>query len=130
VAVTLAWIVDDELAQPALDVRDRVLSQGAIVPVIWRLEVANGLAMVRRRRRITEEAAARALADLSLMPIEPDPETWPRAWSGALALADAHRLTVYDAAYLELALRAGRPLATLDQELRGAAAARGVDLLP
>jgi predicted nucleic acid-binding protein len=126
--VTLAWIVSDEQVQAALDTRDRVLSVGAVVPVIWRLEVANGLAMVKRRGRMTEEATARALVDLSLMPIEPDPGTWSHAWSDTLALAEAHRLTVYDAAYLELALRAGRPLATLDRELRDAAAARGVPL--
>lgn len=116
------------MAQLALAVRDRVLSRGAVVPVIWRLEVANSLAMIRRRGRMTDEAASRALVDLALMPIEPDAETWQRAWSDTLALADSHRLTVYDAAYLELAIRAGLPLATLDRELRDAAAARGVPL--
>lgn len=109
--------------------RDRVLSLGAIAPVIWRLEVANGLAMIRRRGRMTEEDATRALSHLSLMPIEPDPETWSRAWSDTLALAEGHRLTVYDAAYLELALRRRLPLATLDKELREAAGACGVEVV-
>lgn len=118
----------DEAGKPALDIRDRVLSLGAVVPVIWRLEVANGLAMIRRRGRMTDQDAARALSDLSLMPIEPDAETWWRAWTETSSLADAHRLTVYDAAYLELAMRRRLPLATFDQELARAAAVRGVDI--
>jgi predicted nucleic acid-binding protein len=106
-----------------------VLGFGATVPVIWRLEVANGLTMIRRRGLMTNDAATRALSSLALMPIEPDGETWPRAWAETGSLADTHRLTVYDAAYLELALRRGLPLATLDKELRGAAGACGVEVL-
>jgi len=104
------------------------LSVGAIVPVIWRLEVANGLAMMRRRGRMTGQDATRALSSLAFMPIEPDSETWPRAWTDTSSLAEAHRLTVYDAAYLELALRRGLPMATLDKDLHAAAVACGVSV--
>lgn len=91
--------------------------------------MANGLAMMKRRGRMTGADADQALAHLSLMPIEPDAETWPRAWADARKLADTHRLTVYDAAYLELALRRQLPLATLDKELIAAAGACGVGVV-
>lgn len=69
------------------------------------------------------------LADLALMPIRLDPDTDRQAWTVTVRLASRHKLTVYDAAYLELALRRGLPLATLDTDLRAAAAAEGVVLL-
>jgi predicted nucleic acid-binding protein len=69
------------------------------------------------------------LADLSLLPISLDPETDRQAWDATLQLAHRHRLTLYDAAYLELAQRRGLPLATLDRDLRTAATAEGVHLL-
>ena len=69
------------------------------------------------------------LADLALLPISLDPETGRQAWSATVRLAARHKLTVYDAAYLELAQRRGLPLATLDKELRRSAKAEGVVLL-
>jgi predicted nucleic acid-binding protein len=69
------------------------------------------------------------LADLELLPIQTDPDTEKHAWRSTLRLADLHRLSVYDAAYLELAMRRGLPLASLDRELRVAAAAENVVLL-
>ena len=101
-------------------------SVGGVVPVIWRLEVANALATIKQRGRMTDEDAAQALSHLSLMPIERDAETWPRAWSDTLGLAEAHRLNVYDAAYLELAQRRGLPPATLDKNCTRRRAACGV----
>jgi predicted nucleic acid-binding protein len=69
------------------------------------------------------------LADLSLLPISLDPETDRRAWDATLQVAHLHRLTLYNAAYLELAQRRGLPLATLDSDLRTAARTEGVTLL-
>jgi predicted nucleic acid-binding protein len=82
-------------------------------------------------RRGRHDAAFRdaTLADLAVLPITVDPETDRQAWSATLQLATRHRLTLYDAAYLELAQRRGLPLATLDRELRAAAAAERVVLL-
>jgi predicted nucleic acid-binding protein len=93
------------------------------------LEIANVLEMGVRRGR--HDAAFRevTLADLALLSIQVDPHTNDRAWGATIRLAERHRLTVYDAAYLELALRRGLPLATLDRELRVAATAENVALL-
>jgi predicted nucleic acid-binding protein len=107
----------------------RVAETGAWVPSLWRLEIANVLELdVRRRKR---DAAFRdaTLEDLIELPITVDAETDRRAWTATLALAIDRKLTLYDAAYLELAKRRDLPLATLDNELRKAAAAEGVHLL-
>lgn len=85
--------------------------------------------MMKRRGRMTDADAARSMSHLSLMPIEPDAETWLRAWAETGNLADAYGLTVYDAAYLELASRRRLPLATLDKELREAAGVCGVAIV-
>ncbi len=70
------------------------------------------------------------LTRLSGLPMEPDGTAWQEAWSATLLLAQQHKLTLYDAAYLEIALRHGIPLATQDAELRKAATAHGIALLP
>lgn len=98
----------------------------AVAPALWPLEVANAVLMGERRQRSTEAQAAKWLGNLSSLPITVDDETAARAWSDVLRLARAHRLSAYDAAYLELALRRGLPLATLDDQLKAAAAAVGV----
>ena len=129
-SVILGWCFKDE-ASPAVDrVIDRVRDEGAWVPSLWRLEVANVLLNAERRGRIVQAERARRLELLADLPIETDDETDLRAWSDTLALAKAERLTVYDAAYLELALRRGKPLATLDRELGKAARKRGVPVAP
>ena len=85
--------------------------------------------MAVRRRRIDPDFRRAALADLALLDITTDQQTDSYAWTDTLNLADHFRLTVYDAAYLELARRRELPLATLDQELRTAATAIGVTVL-
>jgi predicted nucleic acid-binding protein len=82
--------------------------------------------MGERRRRTTEAKVTQFVALVTSLPITIDDETTARAWQESLHLARAHNLTVYDAAYLELALRRGLPLATLDDPLKAAAAAVGV----
>ena len=128
-SVTLAWIYGDETTDAIRRVFAIVADHGALVPSLWRLEVANSLTMAVRRRRIEADFRQAALTDLACLDITTDPHTDGRAWSDTLRLADQFRLTVYDAAYLELAQRVGLPLATLDQALRGAASALGVTLL-
>ena len=100
-----------------------VADEGAVVPALWRLEVANSLTVAVRRGRIDLGFRRAALGDLGVPDITTDQRTDSSAWSETLNLADRFRLTVYDAAYLELAQRRGLPLATLDDEL-GTAAAR------
>jgi predicted nucleic acid-binding protein len=128
-SVTLAWLYSDELTDPVRQVFDRVTATRAWVPSLWRLEVANSLHMAVRRRRIDAAFRDASLADLALMSIGTDPDTDAFAWSTTLQLAESHALSLYDAAYLELAQRLALPLATLDEELRAAARALGVALL-
>jgi predicted nucleic acid-binding protein len=93
------------------------------------MEVANSLAWGVRRGRLTLAKRDLALADLNRLPIFEDDETGQHVWGKTMLLADAYKLTVYDATYLELALRLSLPLATLDQDLRKAAEQEGVLLL-
>jgi predicted nucleic acid-binding protein len=128
-SATLAWLYPEETSAPIHRVFDQVTEAGAWVPALWRLEVANILEMGVRRRRHDAAFRDATLADLALLPIQLDPDTHEQAWGATLRLAGRHRLTVYDAAYLELALRRNLPLATLDQELRQAARAEDATLL-
>jgi predicted nucleic acid-binding protein len=128
-SVTLAWLYSDELTDPVRQVFERVTATRAWVPALWRLEVANSLHMAVRRKRIDAAFRDASLADLALLNIGTDPDTDAFTWSTTLQLAQSHGLTVYDAAYLELAQRIALPLATLDEELRSAGRAVGVALL-
>jgi predicted nucleic acid-binding protein len=128
-STTLAWFYADETTPAIRQVFDLLIKGGAWVPSLWRLEVANVLEMGIRRGRHSVAFRHATLADLSLLPISLDPETDRQAWDATLQLAHRHRLTLYDAAYLELAQRRGLPLATLDEDLRTAAIAEGVHLL-
>jgi predicted nucleic acid-binding protein len=128
-SATLAWIYANETTEAIRQLFDRVAEEGATVPALWRLEVANSLTIAARRGRIATELGRAALADLALLDIRVDPHTDAHAWGTTLDLAERFQLTVYDAAYLELAQRSALPLATLDAALRRAGAALGVSLL-
>ncbi|HEV2303086.1 MAG TPA: type II toxin-antitoxin system VapC family toxin [Stellaceae bacterium] len=128
-SATLAWIYAEETTEAIRRLFDRVAEEGAAVPALWRLEVANGLAVGARRGRIAAERGRAALADLAMLDIRVDPHTDAHAWGTTFELAERFRLTVYDAAYLELAQRRALALATLDASLRRAGAAVGVSLL-
>jgi predicted nucleic acid-binding protein len=106
-----------------------VMSSHAWVPAIWRLEVANSLLTGVRRGRIDAAFRDAALADLVHMDILTDPETDTYAWTTTLRLASRFGLTLYDAAYLELAQRRSLPLASLDRGLRTAARTLAITLL-
>jgi predicted nucleic acid-binding protein len=128
-SATLAWIYSEETTDAIRAVFDQVADAGAIVPALWRLEVANSPTVAVRRTRINAEFRRAALADLALLDITADQHTDNQAWAETLHLADRYRLTLYDAAYLELAKRRSLPLATLDQELLVAARAAGAQTL-
>jgi predicted nucleic acid-binding protein len=128
-SVSLTWCFDDERTDATDALLERVVESGAAAPALWPLEVLNALAMAERRGRIDSERRQRLAGFLHDLPVTIDDETASQAWTVASQLAARFRLTVYDAAYLELAQRLNLPLATLDQELRTAAAARGVTLL-
>jgi predicted nucleic acid-binding protein len=128
-SATLAWVYCEEVTAPIRHVLELVTTGGAWVPAIWRLEVANILENGVRRRRTDAAFRDATLADLALLPIHLDPETDRQAWGATLLLAERYGLTLYDAAYLELALRRVLPLATLDVDLRTAAGAEKIALL-
>jgi predicted nucleic acid-binding protein len=125
----MAWYFDDEVKPAADAVLERVGANGAFVPSLWRIEVANALQVAFRRKRIDKDFRSRAFQHLEMLPITLDRETDTFVWSATLTLADRFSLTVYDATYLELAYRRNLPLATLDKELIVAARALGVPTL-
>jgi predicted nucleic acid-binding protein len=125
-SVVGCWCFPDEASPIADAAFDQLGADQAIVPVLWWFEVRNVLVINERRGRIDPPGSGAFLADLERLPIHLDrrPDS-----DAVIALARTHRLTVYDAAYLELALRADVPLATLDQRLARAARAARVPLL-
>jgi predicted nucleic acid-binding protein len=125
-SVTLSWCLADETDMYAEAILRALQSQSALVPCLWPFEVANGLRMSERRGRSTLAEIQRALADLEALPIEVEGVGHGRALREVLQLSRQEGLTVYDAAYLELAMREGLPIATLDDQLREAARRVGV----
>jgi predicted nucleic acid-binding protein len=129
-SLALAWCFEDETT-PAVDaLMLKVAKEGAIVPSLWRFEVANALQMAIRRKRIDSAYRDRTFATLSALRIRIDEAGDAHAWSATVQLAELYRLTVYDAAYLELAQRMRLPLATLDSDLAAAGRSAGVQVHP
>lgn len=130
-SITLAWFVDPSIAPLAARVQ-RFLLQGdrAIVPHLWRPEVANGFAIAQRRGILSPTRSAQALAELDILlaqSIESVSQDLPIQRILATALQFA--LTAYDATYLETAREQQLPLATLDRQLAAAAVQAGVPLV-
>lgn len=128
-SVVIAWCFDDETSPAADAVLDRLGHEGAVAPAHWPLEIANALRTAERRGRLTSSDLARLRTLLAVLPVEILPVELPTALWGVLETARDHDLTAYDAAYLDLAAVRGLPLATVDDRLRAACAAAGVDLL-
>jgi predicted nucleic acid-binding protein len=127
-SVALAWCFKNEATAAADHVLERLAAEAASAPAIWHLEIANVLALSERRRRITPARSAEFIALLGTLAIVVDEETSLRALGRVLDLARAERLTAYDAAYLELAMRFGIPLASKDIDLCNAAERLGVSV--
>jgi predicted nucleic acid-binding protein len=125
-SVTLAWLFQDEQYAYADAIIAKLPNLEMMVPRLWHLEVANVLLVGERRGRCSQADTTQWLAYLGGLPIVLEGETEARAWSDTVNLARQHGLSAYDAAYLELAMRQGLPLATLDTKLKGAAGASGV----
>ena len=128
-SVALAWVLPGEGTDATEALLDEIAASGAAAPGLWPLETANVLLQAERARRITRAERQRSLAALAALPIRIDADTATQAFGSTTALAEAHGLTLYDASYLELALRLALPLASLDGKLRQAAQASGVELL-
>jgi len=129
-SATLPWVFGDE-ATAATDRLLEDLSAGATawVPALWHLELGNVMVGAQRRGRIDQAGMEAVFSRLLVYDIFVDEQTIPQAWNKTLDLAVQYRLSTYDAAYLELALRHGLPLATKDSALVAAARAAGVGLL-
>ena len=130
-SVAIAGLADDE-ADPACEqLLVRAIMEGATAPALMPYEIANILTLKLRRKLISAEGRRRALQSILALNLVIDVvDASSPAFSRTIALADAHRLTVYDAAYLELAMRLGAPLATLDTALAKVARAEKVEILP
>ncbi len=129
-SATLPWCFSDEAttATNALLVRLQTGDE-AVVPAHWITEVGNALLMGVRRKRITAQDAYQFLADLEFLPIRTSATTRRMVRGAVFPIAEQYGLTVYDAAYLELAIREGLPLATLDDDLSKAAKSAGAFLV-
>lgn len=130
-SVAMAWFFQDEATPSADELLDQLNEDAeAVVAVHWALEVSNTLLIAERRKRATVADTSHFLSILDALPIETDPQTTAKASTTTLALSRTHHLTLYDSAYLELAMRRSLPLATLDKDLRAAAKRSGVPCLP
>lgn len=129
-SAALAWCFEDEATSWTDGILDR-LRQGdrIVVPAHWPAEILNGLLVASRRKRIKTGQPALFWEELARLPIETEPALNAIQAKVVLALGEKHGLTVYDAAYLELAQRRQLSLATLDTDLRQAAQVEGVTLL-
>lgn len=128
-SIAMTWCFDDEATDATDAVLERVLSSGAMAPALWPLEATNVLLACERRKRITAHKRKEQIAFLRALPITLDLHTHSACWDAITALASAYQLSVYDAAYLELAQRESVTLATLDTALVRAAKKAGVKLL-
>lgn len=125
-SITVAWAFSEEASPEAAAALTALATDTALVPALWWFEIRNALMIKERRGRLTQANTAeflRKLASLQIL-VKSDPNE-----PEILRLARMHRLTVYDAAYLELAQREGVPLASLDTALVRAAQAEGVAVL-
>ena len=128
-SVAMSWCFKDETNPYADAILQRLVNERAIVPPIWPLEVANVLLVAERRRRIRRSDGVRFLSLLAQLPISVDDMSTANAMTSLLTLGRETDLSSYDASYLDLAMRQGCPMATLDANLREAARDLGVPIL-
>ena len=124
----MAWLFSDEATEATDRLRESLAETRAFVPSLWPAEVGSVLLVATRRSRIRVDEWPQIRAYLSALPIEIDPVSTSRTWGRSLELAHAHKLSVYDAMYLELAVRLRMPLVTLDRALWNAGRAAGIDV--
>ena len=120
-SVVMSWCFKDEANKYTDIVLDSLVESYAVVPSISPLEVVNALFVSERRRRLSEADSIRFLTLLAQLPLTVEQEQSEKAMMRILALARKHKLSSYDASYLDLAMRKGLPIATLDKNLRAAA---------
>jgi predicted nucleic acid-binding protein len=127
-SLTAAWCFEDEETKYARDILTRAEQISFFVPAIWPVEMANVLLVNERRKRIAAADTSRAVTLFNELAIQVDGPPGLQPFDATLLLARMHNPSSYDASYMELALREGLPLATLDTRMRAAASAAGVQL--
>ncbi len=128
-SVAMTWLFVDEATPATEDLLSRLETESALVPAWWHIEITNVIAIAERKGRITPTQTEGFLTRLDRLDLEIDGEAASRAFTHLLPLCRTHQLTSYDAMYLDLAMRRGMPLATLDDALRKAAKKVGVEVL-
>jgi predicted nucleic acid-binding protein len=128
-SIALAWCFHDEATPATTKLLEKLETTVAFVPALWSLEVGNVLVMAERRKRITYAGITQFLSMLANLNIHVDEEMAKNGFQEILPLAYSEKLTTYDAAYLELAMRRGEPLASKDTQLCKAAARLGVKII-
>jgi predicted nucleic acid-binding protein len=128
VSIVLAWCLDDETSELADSAIERLLAEGGVAPAHWPLEVANGLRTAERRGQIDESALRRLGPRLNQLPVDIAPVEFSTAL-GLIESSRRHDLSVYDAAYLDLAEFRGLGLATVDAQLAEACRVAGIGLI-
>jgi predicted nucleic acid-binding protein len=127
-SVALAWCFPDEASEYADGVLVALKGQAIVVPAVWGLEIANAMLAGECRKRLKQPEILRFVALLEGLSIVQDSQRVSESVSNVLPLAGAYGLSAYDAAYLDLSIRHGVPLATLDAKLRRAAQRAGVKI--
>ena len=117
-SVALSWVIPGENSELADQIKASILSHGAIVPQLWIYEIGNALLMSVRHKRIKKSSLFGIYQALQTLPIEVEIAPPPGGHLEVLRLASESELTVYDATYLELAIRKALPLATFDKSLQ------------
>lgn len=128
-SVVMTWCFKDEVSRYADSILDSLEYFTAIVPSIWPLEVGNVLLVAERKKRLSGADSARFIALLYELPITVDQEPPERMIKEIFALAREHKLSTYDASYLDLAMKKGIPIATLDKRLLKAAKRSNVSIM-
>lgn len=125
-SVTIAWCFQDEATLTTLTLLEKLATEEAIVPALWLLEIGNILLNAERKKGITRANIMKFINLLEALPIQADYSMTTQGLHEILNLATSQNLTTYDAAYLELAMHKGIPLATKDIKLQEAATRLGV----
>jgi len=128
-STTMTWVFADEQSETTDAIRDSLLHDHALAPALWPIEVANVLLAATRRGRLDRKDWIQVTSQLISLPINIDTASVETIFQQALPLAEEHTLSVYDAMYLELALRTGLPLATNDKALAHAARSNAINVL-
>ena len=130
-SVVLTWCFADEQSRKAEEISERIAAgERVLVPAFWSHEVLNALLVGEKRKRLTPELTRSFIGDLTQLPVDVDEASSPAAvFDVTQSLCRKHGLTAYDAAYLEIAKRGNHAMATVDDDLRRAAIAEGVQVL-